>query len=124
MIVGHAAELTAGDFAVDGFFVISGYLILQNWNQQPIVGAFLVKRMLRIIPAFLAAYLVAARLAITVGAGPYGASHPGDAMSLVVGAAPGQPARLRNGYRTWPDASAVINPRSTGQVPMTRAFCC
>src|ERR1700680_2839513 len=63
VIVGHAAELTdgnpsrelfhrlgarltAGDFAVDAFFVISGYLILQSLNQQPSVRAFLVKRVL------------------------------------------------------------------------------
>ena len=57
VIVGHAAELTdgntsrelfhrmgarltAGDFAVDAFFVISGYLILQSWSQQPTCARF------------------------------------------------------------------------------------
>jgi peptidoglycan/LPS O-acetylase OafA/YrhL len=87
VIVGHAAELTdgntsrelfhrlgarltAGDFAVDGFFVISGYLILQSWNQQPSLRAFLVKRLLRIIPAFLAAYLISVLVVGRIGGGP------------------------------------------------------
>jgi peptidoglycan/LPS O-acetylase OafA/YrhL len=87
VIVGHAAELTdgntsrelfhtlgarltAGDFAVDAFFVISGYLILQSWNQQPSVRAFLVKRLLRIIPAFLAAYLISVLIVGRIGGGP------------------------------------------------------
>jgi peptidoglycan/LPS O-acetylase OafA/YrhL len=87
VIVGHAAELTdgntsrelfhrlgarltAGDFAVDGFFVISGYLILQSWSQQPSVRAFLVKRLLRIIPAFLAAYLISVLVVGRIGGGP------------------------------------------------------
>ena len=86
VIVGHAAELTdgntsrelfhrlgarltAGNFAVDAFFVISGYLILQSWNQHPSVRAFLVKRMLRIIPAFLAAYLISVLVVGRIGGG-------------------------------------------------------
>ena len=87
VIVGHAAELTdgnpsrelfhrlgarltAGDFAVDAFFVISGYLILQSWSQQPNLRAFLVKRMLRIIPAFLVAYLISVLVVGRIGGGP------------------------------------------------------
>ena len=87
VIVGHAAELTdgntsrelfhrlgarltAGDFAVDGFFVISGYLILQSWSQQPNLRAFLVKRILRIIPAFLVAYLISVLVVGRIGGGP------------------------------------------------------
>jgi len=86
VIVGHAAELTdgntsrelfhrlgarltAGNFAVDAFFVISGYLILQSWNQHPSVRAFLVKRMLRILPAFLVAYLISLLVVRRIGGG-------------------------------------------------------
>ena len=86
VIVGHAAELTdgntsrelfhrlgarltAGDFAVDAFFVISGYLILQSWSQQPSVRAFLVKRVLRILPAFLVAYLMSVLVVGRIGGG-------------------------------------------------------
>jgi peptidoglycan/LPS O-acetylase OafA/YrhL len=75
VIIGHAAELTdgnasrevfhllgaritAGDFAVKAFFVISGYLILQSWAQQPSLSAFFRKRLLRIFPGFVVAYLI------------------------------------------------------------------
>jgi peptidoglycan/LPS O-acetylase OafA/YrhL len=87
VIVGHAAELTdgntsrellhrfgaqltAGDFAVDAFFVISGYLILQSWSQQPSLRVFLMKRMLRIVPAFLVAYLISVLVVGRIGGGP------------------------------------------------------
>jgi peptidoglycan/LPS O-acetylase OafA/YrhL len=87
VIVGHAAELTdgntsrelfhrmgarltAGDFAVDAFFVISGYLILQSWSQHPDVRSFLTKRMFRIVPAFLAAYLISVLVVGRIGGGP------------------------------------------------------
>jgi peptidoglycan/LPS O-acetylase OafA/YrhL len=86
VIVGHAAELsdgntsrelfhrlgarlTAGDFAVDAFFVISGYLILQSWSQQPRLRVFLMKRILRIVPAFLVAYLISVLIVGRIGGG-------------------------------------------------------
>jgi peptidoglycan/LPS O-acetylase OafA/YrhL len=49
---------TAGDLAVDGFFVLSGYLILQSWTRDPHPGRYLARRALRIYPAFLAATIV------------------------------------------------------------------
>lgn len=87
VIVGHAAELTdgntsrelfhrlgarltAGDFAVDAFFVISGYLILQSWSQQPSARSFFTKRMLRILPAFLVAYFISVLIVGRIGGGP------------------------------------------------------
>jgi peptidoglycan/LPS O-acetylase OafA/YrhL len=86
VIVAHAAELrdgnpsheifhllgskmTAGDFAVEAFFVVSGYLILQSWSAQPQFTAYLIKRVLRIVPAFLAAYLISAFLVGWLGGG-------------------------------------------------------
>lgn len=50
--------LSFGDLAVDGFFLLSGYLILQSWTRQPQAWQFLKKRILRIYPAFLVATLV------------------------------------------------------------------
>ena len=44
---------TAGDLAVDGFFALSGYLILQSWISDPHPGRYLARRALRIYPAFL-----------------------------------------------------------------------
>jgi peptidoglycan/LPS O-acetylase OafA/YrhL len=49
---------SAGDLAVDGFFVLSGYLILQSWTHDPHAGRYLARRTLRIYPAFLAVSLV------------------------------------------------------------------
>src|SRR5579863_1696176 len=64
------AQLTAGDFAVDAFFVISGYLILQSWSRQPSLRVFLMKRMRRIVPAFLVAYLISVLVVGRIGGGP------------------------------------------------------
>jgi peptidoglycan/LPS O-acetylase OafA/YrhL len=50
--------LSFGELAVNGFFLLSGYLILQSWQRQPQLGNFLKKRILRIYPGFLIASLV------------------------------------------------------------------
>src|SRR5262245_38113974 len=50
--------VTAGDLAVDGFFVLSGLLILQSWTNDPHPGRYLARRALRIYPAFLIVTLV------------------------------------------------------------------
>ena len=64
------AKMTAGDFAVEAFFVVSGYLILQSWTSQPQVGPYLIKRILRIVPGFVAAYLISVFLVGWLGGGP------------------------------------------------------
>jgi peptidoglycan/LPS O-acetylase OafA/YrhL len=63
------SQLTAGEFAVESFFVVSGYLILQSWSSRPRLGAFLMKRILRIFPGFIAAYLISALLVGWLGGG-------------------------------------------------------
>jgi peptidoglycan/LPS O-acetylase OafA/YrhL len=47
--------LSFGELAVDGFFLLSGYLIVQSWQNGPDMWQFLRKRFLRIVPGFLAA---------------------------------------------------------------------
>jgi peptidoglycan/LPS O-acetylase OafA/YrhL len=50
--------LSFGQFAVDCFFIISGYLILKSWHRQPTASRYLVNRALRIIPGYAACHLL------------------------------------------------------------------
>jgi peptidoglycan/LPS O-acetylase OafA/YrhL len=51
-------QISIGSFAVNFFFTISGFLILQSWNHSTRFVDFLRKRVMRIFPAFIAASLV------------------------------------------------------------------
>ena len=55
-------QVFGGGLAVDGFFIISGSLILQSWLRSLSAGDYLRKRALRIYPG----YLVCALLCIFV----------------------------------------------------------
>jgi peptidoglycan/LPS O-acetylase OafA/YrhL len=52
------APMTFGTLGVDGFFLLSGYLIVQSWMADPRPLSFLRKRVLRIFPGYLVAVLV------------------------------------------------------------------
>src|SRR4051794_17483398 len=52
------ANLSFGTLAVDGFFVLSGYLITRSMLSKPLVWNFLARRILRIYPAFILASLL------------------------------------------------------------------
>lgn len=56
--------LSLGAVGVYMFFAISGYLITRSWSRQPDLGPYLVKRILRIMPA-----LVAVVVLVTIFAG-------------------------------------------------------
>ena len=47
-----------GGLGVDFFFILSGFLITMSWDKNPHALSFLKKRILRIYPAYMAAFLV------------------------------------------------------------------
>ncbi|KZC03268.1 hypothetical protein AU375_00506 [Methylobacterium radiotolerans] len=75
VIIGHAPELIdgdrardflvritgsffSGDLAVDGFFLISGYLITKSLQSSRSLKSYLSRRIARIYPGFIAAFIV------------------------------------------------------------------
>ncbi len=52
------SSMTFGTLGVDGFFVLSGYLIVQSWLSDPDFIQYMRKRWLRIVPGFLIAVLI------------------------------------------------------------------
>lgn len=47
-----------GEFSVNSFFILSGYLITASWLSQPVWSTYLRKRILRIAPGFFTAVLI------------------------------------------------------------------
>lgn len=56
------AVYSFGELAVAGFFVLSGYLITQSYNNTQALGRFLWHRILRIFPAFWVCLIVTATI--------------------------------------------------------------
>ncbi len=54
--------LTVAALCVDAFFLISGYLIVQSMRHSRDIGSYFAKRVLRIYPGFLVAFLLSALL--------------------------------------------------------------
>jgi len=59
-------------FFVDGFFAISGFLIVASWMRDPHSGRFLRARVLRIVPAFWACLVVTAFAIAPLAQGVWG----------------------------------------------------
>lgn len=97
VIIGHAPEmvdgnrtrdpinavfgtLSLGTLAVDAFFLISGYLITKSMFSSASVRHYLERRVLRIYPAFVVAYLLS-----VYGLGPLVGAHPWNQTVHVLG---------------------------------------
>ncbi|MGH1524304.1 acyltransferase family protein [Leifsonia sp. L25] len=65
-----------GDGGVDGFFAISGFLIVSSWMRRPQWWPYLKARFLRILPAFWVCLIVTAAVIAPVGIGLAGQSLP------------------------------------------------
>src|SRR5205085_4562125 len=63
LAVATGGQITGGEVAVGGFFILSGFLIAQSWDNSRGLGDYLRKRAARIYPGFLAAALVCALIA-------------------------------------------------------------
>lgn len=65
--VATGGAIGLGGEAVNGFFIISGFLITQSWQQQGNFAGFLKNRVLRIYPGFLVAVLFCTLLVAPLG---------------------------------------------------------
>jgi peptidoglycan/LPS O-acetylase OafA/YrhL len=100
VIVWHSLPLSGADIesdplrqlvsrlSVDGFFAISGFLIVSSWVRRPHWAAFLRARVLRIFPAFWICLVVTAAifapLAISIRGVPFPPGFLPDALGYVV----------------------------------------
>jgi peptidoglycan/LPS O-acetylase OafA/YrhL len=76
--------ITLGAFAVDFFFVISGFLIVGSYLSSRTLASFLQKRVLRIYPAFIVAYLICIFLIGPFVGGQFSALGVGDYLKIIV----------------------------------------
>jgi peptidoglycan/LPS O-acetylase OafA/YrhL len=60
-------KMTFGEWAVDGFFIVSGYLVLKSFENSPSVLDYLRKRALRIYPGFIFCVVLISALSPLVG---------------------------------------------------------
>lgn len=88
--------ITSGALAVDGFFLISGYLVTKSFVDSGDTRAYLAKRVLRIYPGFLLCYLLCITLVACL-AGAHLPSVPG-ALKIFAQAAFLRPPRINTEF--------------------------
>jgi peptidoglycan/LPS O-acetylase OafA/YrhL len=87
--------LSLGEVAVDGFFLLSGFLITKSMMRSGNLSEYLWRRIMRIVPGYIVAFLLCVMvLAPIVGGHPY--QHAGDTIKrlLTLRAPPGIPGAL------------------------------
>ncbi len=72
-----------GELAVDGFFIISGYLITKSFDTSSSTISYFQKRVLRIYPGFIAAYLTCFFIVAPLAGCDLAALHTGDFLSAL-----------------------------------------
>lgn len=92
--------LSFGELAVDGFFLLSGYLIVGSFERSRSVRGYLGRRLLRIYPGFALASLICVLVVAPLAGGDLAAVKPlralGRILSLSVPEVPGTFAGLPN----------------------------
>jgi len=68
-------QMTFGAFAVDLFFVMSGFLIAGSAERSRNLGAFLKKRVARIYPAFVVSAILMALVVLPLAGGTFAGAH-------------------------------------------------
>lgn len=65
-----------GEFAVNAFFLMSGFFITQSWMSTPRFGDFMKKRLLRLLPGFTVAVLISVFIVGPLGSPDYWSNFP------------------------------------------------
>lgn len=95
------SDVAFGTLAVDGFFLLSGFLIAKSWNHDPELLNFFRKRVLRIVPGYLVAVILSTIAVGLLAPGvPYFFSHFNLRFpySVVLLGAPNTPPVLPGAY--------------------------
>ncbi len=86
--------LSLGGVAVYGFFLISGYLITNSFFSAPNIFAYLTRRVLRIYPAFVVAFLLSVLVVAPLVGGHIGGPLDGLARLVLLQPPPHYPGLL------------------------------
>jgi peptidoglycan/LPS O-acetylase OafA/YrhL len=70
--------ISLGEFAVDGFFLVSGYLITKSFSERPKILPFAIKRAARIAPGYLVSFWVCALMIAPFVGAYHSAISPGQ----------------------------------------------